>query len=258
MWWRVLLVMAALALMLYGAMCVSLYIGQRNLIYHPEASWLVKAPPDFVLERQGVHLRGWVMHPGQPRALLYFGGNGERVEDTRESLAAWFPDRTIYVLAYRSFGASEGEPNEAALIGDAIALFDHVAPHHTDVAVIGRSLGSGVAVQLGAARPIEKLILVTPFDSIVRVASGFYPWVPVDALMKDRYESWRYADKLHCPVLLIRAGNDEVIPASRTQALADALARAGAPWRMQTVPEAGHNDIQAFTGYRVGLKRFLQ
>ena len=252
---RVVLVVALLLLVLYGGLCASLYLGQRQQVYHPEPTWRVAHQPDIELARDGVTLRGWVMNPGQAKALLYFGGNGERIEDAREELARWLPDRTIYLLAYRGYAASDGQPSEAALVADAIALFDRVAPQHAAVAVLGRSLGSGVAVQLAANRPVERLVLVTPFDSLVRVAAGYFPWVPVNWLMRERYESWRYVDAIRCPVLVIRAEQDEVIPAARTAALLKAFAR---PPQEQVVADAGHNTIQDYADYRVSLSRFLQ
>jgi pimeloyl-ACP methyl ester carboxylesterase len=252
---RVLLVLASMALLLYAGLCVSLALGQRREVYHPEATWPVRQPPDFELAREGARLRGWVVNPGQAKALLYFGGNGERIEDVREDLAHWLPDRTVYLLAYRGYAASEGEPSEAALIGDAIALFDKVAPQHTAVAVLGRSLGSGVAVQLASRRPVERLVLVTPFDSLVRVAGGYFPWMPVDLLMRERFESWRYVAGIRCPVLVIRAGQDEVIPAARTAELIRAFPKRPAE---QVVADAGHNTIQDYADYRVSLSRFLK
>lgn len=255
MFLRVMVVLALLAVLLYGAFCVSLYLGQGRLVYHPEGTWQVKQRPDFELARDGITLRGWVMNPGQRRALLYFGGNAERVEDARTELASWFPDRTIYLLPYRGYGASDGTPTEAALVADAVALFDQVAPHHASVAVIGRSLGSGVAVQLAAQRPVERLVLVTPFDSLVRMAASYYPWVPVSGLMRERFESWRYAAAIHAPVLLIRAEQDEIIPAERTAALAAAFPQAP---MQQVVADAGHNTIQDYADYRVSVSRFLR
>jgi hypothetical protein len=244
-----------LAALLYGALCLSLYLGQRQLVYHPESTWRINQRPDFELVRDGVTLRGWVMNPGQRRALLYFGGNAERVEDARSELASWFPDRTIYLLPYRGYGASDGVPTESALVADAVALFDRVAPHHESIAVIGRSLGSGVAVQLAAQRPVERLVLVTPFDSLVRVAASYYTWVPVSSLMRERFESWRYAAAIHVPVLLIRAEQDEIIPAERTAALATAFPQAPT---QAVVADAGHNTIQDYADYPVSMSRFLK
>ncbi|WP_130619288.1 alpha/beta hydrolase [Dyella amyloliquefaciens] len=252
---RGVLVLAVLCLVIYGGLCLSLYLGQRQQVYRPEATWPVRQAPDFELRHDGVTLRGWVVNPGRSKALLYFGGNGERIEDSRAELAHGLPDRTIYLVAYRGYGASEGQPGEAALVGDAMALFDQVSPHHQAVAVLGRSLGSGVAVQLAAQRPVERLVLVTPFDSLVRVAAGYFPWVPVNALMRERFESWRYASAVHCPVLVIQAEQDEVIPAARTRALVSAF---GQPPVLQVVADAGHNTIQDYADYRVSLDRFLR
>jgi pimeloyl-ACP methyl ester carboxylesterase len=252
---RVVLVMALLASVLYIAFCASLVLGERRLVYHPETTWHVRQPPDFELVREGVRLRGWVVNPGQSKALLYFGGNGERIEDSRAELAKWLPDRTIYLLAYRGYGASEGKPSEAALVGDAEALFDKAATLHSTVAVLGRSLGSGVAVQLAARRPVERLVLVTPFDSLVRVAEGYLPWAQADRLMRERFESWRYVSDIHSPVLVIRAEHDVVIPAARTAALIRAFPKAPTE---QVVADAGHNTIQDYADYRVSLSRFLQ
>ncbi|MFC4763840.1 alpha/beta hydrolase [Dyella koreensis] len=255
MFWRVIATMAALALLFYAGCCAALYFNQRHMLYHPEATWRLHHAPDFTLVNEGATLRGWVMHAGQPGALLYFGGNGERIEDAREELVRWFPQRTIYLLPYRGYAGSDGEPDERALISDALALFDEVSPKHTSVAVIGRSLGSGVAIQLAAQRSVERLALVTPFDSMVRVAQSFYPLMPVDWLARERFESWRYAPRVRCPVLLLRAGEDQLVAARRTATLAASFVT---PPAQQVVPEANHNTIQEYTDYRVGLSRFMQ
>lgn len=255
MFLRVMLVFVVLAALLYGGVCLAMYLGQRQQIYHPEASWRVQQAPDFELLNEGVRLRGWVVNPGREKALLYFGGNGERIEDSRQQLAQWFPERTIYLLAYRSYADSEGEPSEHALISDAQALFDHVARSHPHIAVIGRSLGSGVATQLAASRPVERVALVTPFDSLAKVAAGYFPWLPVNLLMRDRFDSFRYVNDIRCPVLVIQSEQDEVIPAQRTLALLKAFKQ---PPMLQVIADAGHNDVQEHADYRVSLARFLQ
>ena len=253
--WRVLGVFVGVLLCLYGLACAFLYLNQRRLIYMPESSRPVRQAPDFVLPQDGVMLRGWVVNPGKTRALLYFGGNGERIEDLREDFSSGFPDRTIYLLPYRGYGASSGEPSESALIDDALALYDEVARHHTGVAVIGRSLGSGVAVQLAARRPLERLVLVTPFDSLQRVAQDAYPYAPVSWLLKDRYESWRFAGQVHCPVLVLRAADDQVIDPARTAVL---VASFGALPEELVIAGAGHNTIQNDPAYQRALDAFLK
>ena len=56
-----------------------------------------------------VRLNGWLVNPGQPRAVVYFGGNAERIEAMRDEFARWFPDSSVYLVPYRGFGASEGD-----------------------------------------------------------------------------------------------------------------------------------------------------
>lgn len=243
-------------LLLYVALCVFLYLQQRRLIYQPSATRPVAQTPDFTLQREtGITLRGWVVHPQQARALLYFGGNGERIEDLREDFDHWFPDRAVYLLPYRGYASSDGAPSEQALIDDALALYDEVAAGHHGIAVIGRSLGSGVAVQLAARRPVERLALVTPFDSLAAVAQTYYPFVSVAWLLQDRYESWRYAASVHCPVSILAAAQDEVVPPANTRHLAESFQPAPP---LLTIANAGHNTLQDDPQYQRTLVDFLR
>lgn len=253
--WRVVGLPIAILLCLYGLACAYLYFNQRHLIYMPQSSGQLRQAPNFVLSRETAVLRGWVVNPGHAKVLLYFGGNAERIEDVREDFSRWFPGRTIYLLPYRGYGRSSGNPSESALIDDALALYDEVARHHTGIAVIGRSLGSGVAVQLAARRPLERLVLVTPFDSLQRVAQGAYPYAPVSWLLKDRYESWRFAGQVHCPVLVLRAADDQVIDPERTAVL---VASFSAPPEELVIAGAGHNTIQNDPAYQRALDNFLK
>lgn len=212
----------------YLAICGLMYLRQDSLVYYPQVTRVAAAETNFSLEREGLVLRGWHYNPGRDDALLYFGGNAESVQHSARELAAWFPGRSIYVLAYRGYGASEGAPSEAALTGDALALYDEVRTRHPegDVTVVGRSLGSGVAAQLAGARPVDRLALVTPFDSLSGVAALHYPWLPVRLLMKDDYDSAAVLAGFRGPVFILEAGRDTVVPGASTQRLAEVLPRA--------------------------------
>ncbi|MBK6336533.1 MAG: hypothetical protein IPF60_12450 [Betaproteobacteria bacterium] len=88
----------------------------------------------------------------------------------------------------------------------------------------GRSLGTGVAVKLGAARPLAGLILVSPFDSLVALGRTHYPWLPVSALLRHRFDAAAEAPRIAAPLLAIVADRDSIIPNERSQALYDAWA----------------------------------
>lgn len=250
------LAVLALPLLGYLGLCGLMYAQQRDFMYFPQATRLDAIHTDFQLRRPDATLRGWLLQPGQPDALIYFGGNAEAIEGMRTRLTRWFPDRSIYLVSYRGYGASDGSPEEPALLADALALFDHARNKHPDgeVAVIGRSLGSGVASHVAAERPVSKLVLVTPFDSLAAVAAGHYPWLPVDWLLQDRYDSDRRLADYPGPVLVIRAGNDRVVPPARTDALIAALP---APPEVVAVPDASHDTILSDPASADALVRFL-
>ena len=69
---------------------------------------------------------------------------------------AAFPDRSLFLVNYRGYGGSSGRPAEAALFADALSIFDHARAENSEIAVMGRSLGSSVAVfALGQAQVVD-------------------------------------------------------------------------------------------------------
>lgn len=240
----------------YAAVCGLMYLKQREMMYFPQFTRVEAAQTDFAIERDGVALRGWAVNRGKARAIVYFGGNAERIEDNREDFRHWFPDHSVYLVAYRGYGASEGKPSERALLDDAVAIFDKAQSQHPGqpIAAIGRSLGSGVASYVASQRPVAKLALITPFDSLAEVGQYHYGWLPVRWLSTDRYESARYLRRYQGPLLVIRAGRDEVIPAANTDRLIAALP---SPPQVVSIPEAGHNDLGSDPAFGKALADFM-
>lgn len=255
---RTALVLAALAGLFYAGVCLLMVLQQRNLVYFPQATRSGAATTDFAVERGGTVLRGWVVNPGAGDPVLYFGGNAERVEDNRADFAAWFPQRSVYLLAYRGYGASDGTPSEADLHADALAFHDAVRARHPGqrLALLGRSLGSGVAAYVAARRPVERVALVTPFDSLVEVAASHYPWLPVRLLLRERYDVAGQLRDYAGPLLVVRAGRDEVVPACNTERLIAGWNRGQA--EVVVIEHAGHHDLHLAPGYREALSRFLR
>lgn len=237
---RSLLVFVVGALLVYLALCLLLFVAQRGLIYfpHPPSGG---AHATTTLAVDGASLRiATVMQPG-PRALVYFGGNAEDVGFSLPELRAAFPEHALYLMHYRGYGGSTGRPSEAALFADGLALFDRVRAEHAEVIVVGRSLGSGVAVHVAARRPVARLVLVTPYDSVEAIAAGRFPVFPVRWLLRDKFESWRDAPRIEAPTLLIAAERDEVIPRVHTETLLKHF-RAGVA-TLEVLAGTGHNTV---------------
>ncbi|WP_343728919.1 hypothetical protein [Duganella sp.] len=243
---RKLIALLILALIVYAGLCAVLYFVQRSFIYFPQPGARADRPT-LKLQADGAQVLVTTRLRDGGDAVIYFGGNAEDVTDSLPDLSAAFPDRALYLMHYRSYGGSTGSPSEAALVADAKLLFDEVWKAHKNITIIGRSLGSGVAVQLASQRPAARLILVTPYNSILELAGQQFRYFPVRWLLRDRFESWRYASKISAPTLLLMAEHDEVIPAASTRALHTHFANGVA--RLAIVPGASHNDISASPAY---------
>jgi pimeloyl-ACP methyl ester carboxylesterase len=238
---RTLMSLVALIVAVYLVLCAALFFFQRSLIYFPQSNAVTSADSQLTLSMPDAQVSVITRERVGPRALIYFGGNAEDVSHNLPEFAEAFPEYAVYLLNYRGFGGSGGSPSEAAIAEDALALFDQVYASHPQVSLIGRSLGSGVAVRLASQRPMQNLILVTPYNSLEEIAARQYPWVPVKWLLKDRFESGKYAAHIRVPTLLLAASDDEVIPRASTQRLLENFPQGVAVLRV--VPDSGHNSI---------------
>jgi pimeloyl-ACP methyl ester carboxylesterase len=246
---RSLLSLLALATLAYAVLCLAMFLLQRSLLYFPTPP---SPGPAETLLVDGIELRIAIRAPAvspaaTPPALLYLGGNAEDPAYSLPALARAFPEHALYGLHYRGYGGSGGTPSESALQADALVLLDRLRERHARVTLVGRSLGSGIAVRLAAERPVERLVLVTPYDSITAVAGGHYPWLPVRWLARDRYESWRHAARVNAPTVLLVASNDTLIPRARS----DALLRHFAPGvaTLHVLAGTDHNNVQDHPDY---------
>jgi uncharacterized protein len=246
--------LVGIPLVIYLVACVLLYTGQSDMMYFPTPE--VDAPAEVVrLEANGETLKIWHRPGTSSKALLYFGGNAEDVARSIATLRTIFPDDAVYLLNYRGYGGSTGEPSEDGFYADAVALYDLVKQTHSRISVIGRSLGAAVAAELATVRPIERLALVTPFDSIENVVKERFGYLPVSMLLRDKYRLFTRVPEIDAPVFLVLAENDQVVPRERSMALIEAFADSN----VEAVILAGtdHNSIGISPDYLINLRDFF-
>ena len=239
----------------YLGVCAYIYAMQRSMIYFPTAESSSAGAQVVPLESGGETLNILAIARPGPRALIYFGGNAEDVAANIDALSLALPDHSLYLVNYRGYGGSTGQPSEAGLFADALAIHDHVRARHPQTSVMGRSLGSGIAVYLASRRSTERLVLVTPFDSLTNVARQHFRLLPVDLLLKDRYESSSFATDVGAPVLVVIAERDEIIPRARSQALIDAFPAGQV--RVSVIRDAEHNSLDAAPEYLAAVRAFV-
>ncbi len=240
---------------IYGLLCLGLFIFQRSLIYFPQTRIILTNEVNLKLPiAEGNVLVSIRPHNGE-KALIYFGGNADDVSLNLPDFSSAFPDHALYLLHYRGFGGSAGKSSEVALINDALALFDKVYAEHQQVTILGRSLGSGIAVHVASLRPAAKLVLVTPYNSLLELANSQFPFTPIKWLLEDKYESWRYAPKINVPTLIIAAENDTVIPREQTLLLHSHFKHSTVS--LKVISNTSHNTIAENPQYLAMIQEFL-
>ena len=238
---RTVLTLLGIAALIYIGACVALFFFQRSLIYFPQPSAHGNPAERMKLQATGAEVHVSHRPHNEAKAVIYFGGNAEDVSGSLPELAAAFPERAIYLMHYRGYGDSTGSPSEAALHADALLLFDKVHATQPDITVIGRSLGTGVAVKLATERPVSRLVLVTPYDNLQDIAATQFPVFPVRWLLQDKFDSGRLASRVTAPTSIIAAEHDEVIPKWSTEQLSGRFQKGIAT--MHVIPRTGHNTI---------------
>jgi len=250
--WRPLRMLLIGAGIMYLGLCGLLFFFQRSLIYFPQPDSGNGAAATLTLLVAGARVVVCTRPREGRRALVYFGGNAEDVSLNMPGFSAGLPDTAIYLLNYRGYGGSSGRPSENALFKDALTLFDQAHARHPDIDVVGRSLGSGIAVYVASRRPVARLVLVTPFDSLQALAARQFPYVPVGLLLQDKFESWRYAPHVNAPTVIIAADHDEVVPRASTELLRSRFKNALVSFAV--LPGTTHNTISDSPEYMPLLK----
>lgn len=230
-----------LAAVLYLGACGYLYFNQRALIFLPTPPAQVGNASELRVQSEGETLRIWQIGPAGGNAVIFFGGNAQDVAAFIPLLSQALPDRAVYLVNYRGYGGSSGTPSEAAFFKDALTVYDLVRRTHAKVAVIGQSLGSGVAMYLASQRDLDKLVLLTPYDSVENVAKKNFPLFPVSLLLKHKFDSAGRAPAIKVPALVILAQHDELIPRANSEALIAAFRLV--PPKVKVVPGTTHNSV---------------
>ena len=246
-------VLIALLVVLYLALAAYLYIQQRSFLYFPDARRPVSAEAGIPELREvqltsadGLHLLAWYVPPparGRP-VILYFHGNAGNIADRTDRLAMFArANYGVLMPEYRGYGGNPGSPSEQAFIADAEAALFFLHGQALDdpaIVVYGESLGTGVAVALAAKRQFQALVLDAPYTTIAAVAAKRFFFLPVQQMLKDRFDSLSRIGDVRAPVLVIQGAHDGVVPPALGRAL---FANAPEPKELWTDPEGGHSDL---------------
>jgi fermentation-respiration switch protein FrsA (DUF1100 family) len=229
-------------------------VAQRSLMYFPERlhtppamAGLPEAQEVALDTKDGERVIVWHVPPrGEKPVVLYFHGNGGALRNRVARFHALIADGNgLIALSYRGYGGSTGRPTEAGLIADAEAAYAFAAKHYPAERIVlwGESLGSGVAVALGARHRVGRIVLEGSFTSAADVGAHAYRFLPVRLLMKDQFRSDLRVATVTAPLLFLHGGRDWVVPIALGERL---YALANEPKQFVRFSDAGHEEVDMY------------
>ncbi len=211
-------------LVAYTLIIIFIYFNQRNLLYHPTENNYLNDKIEFnykevwIETEKDIKLKSWLIKKDlkKNKTLIFFHGNAgnllNRVHKLNELNKL---DINILIISWRGFSGNSGKPTEQNLYIDAklsIKWLNDLGVSNDKIILYGESLGTGVAVELGQNNTFSSIILESPFTSIAKAAKIYYPYLPVNLLLKDRYDSIDKINKISTPVLIMHGMKDNIVP----------------------------------------------
>jgi len=249
--------------------------NEPRMLYHPDRD--IEQTPDKVglqyenitlTTPDGVRINGWFL-PGENLAedghetrltVLFFHGNAGNISHRLEKVDV-FRDLGVdtFIIDYRGYGRSEGQPNEEGTYRDAQTAYEYLTQQRKlkprSIVVYGESLGTAIAVELASKVEVHGLVLEEGFTSTADVGQKMFPFFPVHWLVRNKYDTLSKIPRIHVPLLILHSRDDEVINFSHSQRL---FAAANEPKQFVEL-RGGHNDAFAVSAltYRAALSKFF-
>ena len=210
--------------LVYFLVLVYLYFFQRNLMYHPNENnysndeLKVNVEKIKVITKDGIDLLGWYHEKNLKKfkTLLFFHGNAGSLENRIHKLNRFGEMKINFlIIAWRGFSGNKGKPSEKGLYEDgqsAIQWLLEKGLNEKDIIIYGESLGTGIATHLSQNKDFAGVILETPFTSMVDAAKTFYPYIPVNLLLKDKFKNEDKVKNINSPILIMHGEVDQIVP----------------------------------------------
>ncbi|WP_293125386.1 alpha/beta fold hydrolase [Microcoleus sp. bin38.metabat.b11b12b14.051] len=272
--WRPFLLKFAIG---YSLVCVALYFQQQRLIFFPNRQ-LQHTPSLYQLNYQDVwisisnqsgkpkYLHGWWIPAQQPNAavILYFHHNSVNIgANISQALQFHKLGYSVFLFDYRGFGRSQGMfPTESQVYEDAQFAWNYLTQERqivpSQIVIYGHSVGGAIAIDLAARHPeAAALVVQSSFTSMRDMSKrfGFYWLLPVELLLKQRFESLEKMKSIELPVIIITGTEDIQIPVQMGERLYEAAA---VKFKQLIIIQGGGHDNHLSKPYRQQVKQFLE
>ncbi len=245
-----------------------LYFLQRQIMYVPNTAKLPSPSKSYIEEiylktSDNLSLKSWYIAPNTDldKVIVFFHGNAGNIEN-RLFKAEFFKKygTGTLLVEYRGYGGNAGSPSEEGFYKDGRAAIEFLLNKKkiplNRIILYGESIGSGTAVQMATEFSVSGLILEGAFTSAANIAKATYPIVPVNLLLKDRYDNDKKISKINdMPILLLHGKKDNVIPYFHSEILFE-LAKE--PKKILLIDNGGHSDLYNYSKVLQAMVAFIK
>ena len=211
-------------IVIYLILLTLIYINQRKLLYLPSENNYLDDPINFTYNEffievdKDVKIKSWLIEKDlkKYKTILFLHGNAGNLFNRSYKLNRLNElNLNVLIISWRSFSGNLGEPNETNLYGDAkkaVKWLNDRGVETKNIILYGESLGTGVAVEIGQTNKFNSIILESPYTSMVKAAKIYYPYLPVNLLLKDKYNSEKKIKNIKTPILIMHGKKDNIVP----------------------------------------------
>lgn len=239
---------------------------KNNLIFFPDQTFII---PEKQLgknikhhfinteDNKKIELLHFKSIQATQQLVIYFHGNAGNLYQRIDGMTRISQMQTdVILLGYRGYGLSEGKASEKGINLDGKAVIDFALNKlgylESNITIIGRSIGSTVAVKVSQNRQFKQLILISPLTSATQMAAEKMPIM--QWFVKGELDNLSSLQNVDIPLIIIHGSEDKVIPFAMGQKLFDSYK---GEKNLISIQEAGHNNLQQYSEYWFALDKWI-
>lgn len=239
-----------------------IFVSQRSMIYHPNLT-----KNDFYdcpafddskkIDTNGT--RAYYKHASEKIVVVYHGNAGSACD--RSYLKSAFDDHgySYLFVEYAGYGGDAKKPSRELLFRDAENIVSFLrTKNYMEVVLFAESIGSGVASYHTTLMPIDKILFIAPFDTLMNVARAKFLGYPVflfEKFSKENYDNLALLRDYEGDLRIVHGARDNVIPFKHGKALFENIDIPNK--ELIVIDEAGHNDMYTFKKTWKSISDFL-
>ncbi|MBM9498830.1 alpha/beta hydrolase [Leptospira sp. 201903071] len=197
----------------------------------------------------------------QNKTVLYFHGNAGSLRTWGGIFEDFIPlGWNVLISDYRGYGKNTGNLSESAMYEDGAFWLDYTIKNlnvpKNRIVVYGRSIGTGVAIDLVSKNPDLNLFLETPFTDLPSLAKDYYPFLR-PWMLRFQFENLKKLETIDSKIRIFHGTEDEIIPYRNSEVILGKLKLEKKDVILYTIQDGTHNDLTVFPEYHQALKKSL-